>query len=150
MKNRSLKRAVFSWYTSKVIVKAALLLFRESPQGRELLFVRAHNKDYFVFPGGKQEKDETIKEALTRELNEELQATVSNVRKIGIVAGKTPEDTPMEMHLYTGSLETKPQIDNEIVEIKWCNHDMIGQLGHQMTPMTKEKVLPLLIELGLW
>ena len=46
-------------------------------QDRKLLFARAKDMDFFIDPGGKIEPDETAKQALVRELKEELAIDVN-------------------------------------------------------------------------
>jgi 8-oxo-dGTP pyrophosphatase MutT (NUDIX family) len=133
-----------------MITKAAFLLFRESNGKRELLFARAKGKSYYVFPGGKQEADETIEEALQRELQEELCTQAVDVKKIGVVLGHTPDGREMEMHLYSGQLQGKPQADSEIEEIAWMTQEDVEARKDMMTPMTLGHVLPYLEAEGVW
>jgi 8-oxo-dGTP pyrophosphatase MutT (NUDIX family) len=133
-----------------MITKAAFLLFRESNGKKELLFARPKGKSYYVFPGGKQEADETVEEALQRELQEELRTQAIDVKKIGVVLGHTPDGREMEMHLYSGQLQGTPQADSEIEEIVWMTHEGVEQRTDAMTPMTLEHVLPFLKTEGVW
>lgn len=132
-----------------MMVKAALLVFRQSNGQRQLLFVRARNKVHFVFPGGKQEPGESIDQALKRELREELGTSVADVKKLGAVVGATPDGRPLTLHLYSGQLQASPQAHAEIEEIAWLDHDKVAA-SKQMTPMTTRHVLPFLATLGLW
>ena len=133
-----------------MITKAALLLFRENLGIKELLFARAKTKDYFIFPGGKQEENETIDEALQRELIEELGSQVVHIDKLGIVSGKTPDGRDLEMHLYSGELLSEPNPQAEIEEIIWMSKDMVESHTAQMTPMTLEHVMPFLESRNIW
>ena len=134
-----------------MIVKAGLLLFRDSADGKELLFVRQPDKPFFVFPGGKQDPGETIEQALERELTEELGVGLANIKKIGVVAGQTPDGRDMEMHLYEGVLvgEPVPQA-GDIAELAWFGQAGITEHQDRMTPMTLEHVLPFIKQVGLW
>lgn len=133
-----------------MITKAALLLFRGNQGSKELLFARVKNKPFFVFPGGKQEEGETIDEALQRELQEELGTQATNVEKLGVVLGQTPDGRDMEMHLYSANLLGEPHPESEIEEIVWMSKEDIENRVGVMTPMTLYHVLPFLSDRAIW
>ena len=133
-----------------MIIKAALLIFRDSPDGPQLLFVRPHGKDYYVLPGGKQEPNETIEQALERELREELSVSASDIRAVGVVSGETPDNRALEMHLYTGQIHGDPQPHAEIAEICWFSRMEIEAVTDKMTPMTLRHIMPFLTDQRLW
>jgi 8-oxo-dGTP diphosphatase len=133
-----------------MITKAALLLFRDSHGAKELLFARAHGKDFYVFPGGKQEPGETIDQTLQRELQEELGTQAADVRKLGVVTGQTPDGRNMEMPLYSGTLQGEPHPQSEVEEITWMSWDMVAKKQSRMTPMTLHHVLPFLAAQKIW
>jgi 8-oxo-dGTP diphosphatase len=138
------------WYTETMLIKAALLLFRDGSSGKELLFARAKDKTFFVFPGGKQETNETIDETLQRELQEELGTQAENIRKLGVISGQTPDGRDIEMHLYTGKLLGDPSPHAEVEEIAWMSKDDITNKQELMTPMTMDHVLPFLAGQNIW
>lgn len=133
-----------------MIVKAALLLFRGEGKDRQLMFVRAKGRPFFIFPGGKQEQYETIEQALDRELYEELGVEVAHSDRLGKVGGQTPDGRDMEMHLYTGEILGEPRPLAEISEIVWMNRVDIKERNREMTPMTLQHILPFLEKRHIW
>lgn len=127
-----------------MITKAGLIVFRENQNHKQLLLVRAKGKSFYVLPGGKQEKAETVEEALRCELYEELGCDVTNATWLGNVEGATPDGRPMEMHLYSGELRGELTPLAEIEEICWMSKQEIEENISAMTPMTIEKILPFL------
>lgn len=133
-----------------MITKAALLLFRDNQGTKELLFARAKGRAYYIFPGGKQEANEAIDHALQRELQEELGTQATQIKKLGVVSGQTPDGRDIEMHLYTGELKGTPQPQAEIEEITWMSQDEVVNKRQAMTPMTLDHVLPYLATQQIW
>lgn len=131
-----------------MITKAALLTFRNNAQ--ELLFVQPKGKEYFLFPGGKREKNETIEEALHREIDEELGVRVENVRKVGVVTGKTPDGRDLTMHLYAARLAGNPSPRAEIAKLFWLKRSDLPRYEKEITPIARNYVLPLLEAQDIW
>lgn len=91
----------------RVVVVAAVI----EQQGRFLIARRltgTHLAGYWEFPGGKVHAGETHEEALRREIFEELNAGLLNVRKILDTSHAYPERI-VELHFYRGELTTAPQ-----------------------------------------
>lgn len=133
-----------------MIIKAALLLFRDNSGRKEMLFCKPKGKSYFVFPGGKQEAGETVEETLQRELQEELGTSAKDVKKLGVVEGHTPDGRPLQMHLYTGELLAEPYAQAEIESIVWLSRADTLKQASAMTPITIQKILPYLMKQSLW
>lgn len=133
-----------------MLVKAALLLFRNYQHERQLLFVRAKGKAYYIFPGGKQEVGESIVEALLRELKEELAVGATDLHELGKVIGATPDARPLTMHLYSAKLTGSPTPNAEIEELRWLSKAQVLQQKSVMTPMTLNHILPFLDREKLW
>jgi 8-oxo-dGTP diphosphatase len=149
--NSSLSQLIkYRRYNGRMITKSSLILLRINNTEKELMFVRAKEKQHYVFPGGKQEPNESINQALYREIKEELGANIKNVEKIGFIMGQTPDGRDLEMYLYSAELLNEPVADSEIEEIRWMSRQDIDNYLPQMTPMTIEHVLPFLLEKKLF
>lgn len=133
-----------------MITKAAFLVFRDNQGSRELLFTRSKGRPFFIFPGGKQEANETIEQALHRELNEELGAHPNNVRKLGVVVGQTPDGRDLTMHLFTGTIEGAYSPHAEVEELLWMDKRYIEGNAEKLTPMALDHVLPFLTTIKMW
>jgi mutator protein MutT len=93
--------------TERIVVVAAVI----EQNGRFLVARRlagTHLAGYWEFPGGKIHDGETHDEALGREIREELNAGISNLRRILRVSHAYPERT-VELHFYRGDLIGAPQ-----------------------------------------
>jgi mutator protein MutT len=111
--------------TERVVVVAAVI----ERDGRFLVTRRltgTHLAGYWEFPGGKVHEGETQEEALQRELLEELNAGVSNARRIFRTAHTYPERI-VELHFYRGELagEPEPMLGQEL---RWITRDEFGAL----------------------
>lgn len=112
-----------------VIVKSGLLLIKE----RNLLVARSNGKNRFYIPGGKIEKSETFKEALSREIQEELSVSVieSSILEYGVFTTEADgkKNTNVSLHTYFAEVTGTPQPSSEIEEIKWINSNNINELS---------------------
>lgn len=102
------------------IHKAGAVIIRN----KKLLLTRSRGKSFFVAPGGKLENNETPRQALVRELFEELQATIheSDLEEFGefyaIAAGSDNKQLKMDVFIVNG-LDNEIIPSSEIEEIRW-------------------------------
>ncbi|MDO4916006.1 MAG: HAD hydrolase-like protein [Rothia sp. (in: high G+C Gram-positive bacteria)] len=112
------------------INKAALLVVRDG----KLLVARSFTKEKFYVPGGKPEPGETIREALIREIREELNVSLDgdSVEEFGVftaLADGKHGGVEVTMHCFTGELDGEPLASQEIEELAWVGVDEREQLS---------------------
>jgi 8-oxo-dGTP diphosphatase len=109
----------------RVVVVAAVI----ERDGRFLVARRlkgTHLAGYWEFPGGKVHDGETEEGALQREISEELNAGIENLRKIFGTAHAYPERT-VELHFFRGDLTCDP---HPVLgqELRWIARDEFGAM----------------------
>src|SRR5690242_18181131 len=78
----------------------------------------------YVMAGGKMEGDETQREALARELHEELGVTVKDLEYLGSYEDLSAfKRVPLVIHAYTVQIEGDVEARNEIKEYVWIDRD---------------------------
>ena len=127
----------------RVIRKAGALFVRDG----KILLVRKNDTRLFILPGGKLEVGETEEDALARELREELQLICdpSAMKHIATYHhfAAFENDVQLELVLFDAKSTGDPRPASEIVEARWF---VPGTYLELMTPMTRDEVLPDLIE----
>ena len=109
----------------RIVVVAAVI----EQDGRFLIARRltgTHLAGCWEFPGGKVHPGESHEAALQREIAEELNAGVFNVRKIFHTSHAYPERT-VELHFYRGDLTAEPQ-PMLGQELRWIAREEFGGL----------------------
>ncbi len=97
-----------------------------------------------ILPGGKIEKRETRIAALRRELKEELQVSVRQLRFIGKFSGFAAEKKErLAIYLYSGIIVGKPKPASEITGIKWCD-----SASKSLSQIVKKQIMPYLASKG--
>jgi len=96
-----------------------------------LLAARSNHRDVFYLPGGKLEPGETYREALIREVTEEVGinldassiAELFTIRDIahGLV------NTRLEMHCFLARGDGEPEASREIAALEWIAADSIDR-----------------------
>lgn len=93
-------------------------------QNRQVLVTRSFGKDVFNTPGGKLEPGETAKQALVRELKEELRITLqeADLTTFGTfyapAAGQESKFLQMDVFVVE-RWQGEPTASSEVEEIKW-------------------------------
>ena len=109
-------------------VVAAIIYF-----GHKILCVQRPKNKYnyisekFEFPGGKIEQGETKKEALKRELREELNISPKIKSIFSKVVHQYP-DFELTMHSFICEIESKDLTLNEHIALEWLTLDELNKL----------------------
>lgn len=93
-------------------------------EGGRLLAVRSRGKDAFFLPGGKREAGESDREALVREVAEELLVTlrdgsIAPLHVFEAQAHGQPEGVRVRMTCFTGDYDGVLRTAAEIEELAW-------------------------------
>jgi 8-oxo-dGTP diphosphatase len=110
----------------RIVVVAAVI-----ERGGRFLVTRrlegTHLAGLWEFPGGKVHEGETQEAALQREIIEELDADVSQLRRIFHTSHAYPERT-VELHFFRGDLtrEPRPMLGQEL---RWAARDELSAMN---------------------
>lgn len=112
----------------KIEVVAGIIYFED----KILCVQRPKNKLHYIsekfeFPGGKIEKGESKKEALIRELFEELNIN-TNIQSLFLSVVHKYPDFELTMHSYICKVETKNLILHEHIALEWLTLNELKKL----------------------
>jgi 8-oxo-dGTP pyrophosphatase MutT (NUDIX family) len=130
------------------IYKAAGIIIKD----KKLLVSIENSKDFYIAPGGSLEADETPKEALIRELTEELGIKVdeNNLEEFGHFHAQAAGEVENTVHMnvfVVKKWEGEPSPHAEVREILWVTSDLpkdikVGSIfEHEVIPRLKEQNL---------
>lgn len=105
---------------NNVIRKAAWITIKDG----KLLCVRSAGKTLFYVPGGKIEANESIEQALIREINEELsvslvEGSIAKCCTVTSPADGKPKGTVVELSCFTANFSGTLAVNAEIEELAW-------------------------------
>ena len=89
-----------------------------------ILVARPRGKDVFYIPGGKREGGETDRQALCREITEELAVTLlpGTIRQAGTYEAAQPDGVLVRMSCYTADHSGTLTASSEIAELAWFSY----------------------------
>ena len=112
---------------------------------KKLLVEKSFNKKSYLAPGGKIDQDETPKEALVRELMEEIQIKVEekDLKEFGIfirnASGQKHKLVKMEVYLVQ-KWEGNPTPSNEVEDIRWINSQIPSDI--KVGSIFEQEIIP--------
>lgn len=94
---------------------------------KKLLGACSKKKNVYYVPGGKREEGETDKEALTREIKEELDVelipeSLKFINRFKAQAHGKPEGVILQMTCYSGNFKGEINPSSEIKKVAWLTH----------------------------
>ncbi|MFI8739970.1 NUDIX hydrolase [Stutzerimonas zhaodongensis] len=111
-----------------------------------VLIVRKRGTQAFMLPGGKIEGEETPRQALERELHEELDLLIepSKLESLGHFQSRAANEPDhwVEADVFVARLEASVKVQAEIDALDWLEVHAERQ-GH-LAPLLREQVLPAL------
>src|SRR5690554_447475 len=130
------------------IYKAAGILLKD----RKLLVEKSKNKEFFISPGGSIEEGETGKDALARELNEELGITVKeeDFENFGEFHAKAAGQEEKTVHMtvfFVNKWEGEPSPNAEVEKLLWITSDISKDI--KVGSIFEHEVIPRLKKLNL-
>ena len=125
----------------KIEVVAGIIHFKN-----EILCVQrpqsklSYISEKFEFPGGKIERGETQKEALKRELEEELSIS-SRINDLFLTVSHMYPDFELTMHAYQCEVDSKEMILHEHIDNKWLPLSELSKLDWAAADIPIVKIL---------
>ncbi|WP_369269572.1 NUDIX domain-containing protein [Streptomyces sp. R11] len=109
---------------------------------------KGQRTDEYFMAGGKMEGEETQRQTLVRELQEELGVEVADYQYIGSYEDLAVfEGTPIVLHAYCVHIAGRPQPHNEIKEYAWIDSEFESK-GFKVSSIMAQHVIPRLVEMG--
>ncbi len=105
--------------------------------GKVLVLKGASGRDFWEVPGGRIDGDETIEQALRRELREEVPNIKAIVMHEVVDAYRVPKDIDgdkslvLVFYLVTADFDGKPKTSDEHSAAKWVSEEEALELVHE-------------------
>lgn len=130
----------------KLLQTAAAIIIKD----RKLLAVREVGKEFFIAPGGQIERGEDAKQALVRELNEELGITIdsADIEDFGSFEADAVNHPGRKVHMEAFFVRAFERCSpsSEIEELRWLSSDENEvKVGY----IFRLQIIPLLKSAGL-
>jgi len=116
-------------------------------RNKKILLVTGHNSKAHWTPGGGVEENESLEEALKREIKEELNAEVKSSKDyLNYDSEHLMSHKPIRIYCYIVEINGTVKPQKEITSIKWCSKEDIKKRRVIITAGIKDILIPQLIE----
>ena len=117
-----------------MVIKSAAIVIKN----KSVLYLRKRGFLFYILPGGKIEKGETEREALEREMMEELQSRIKVTGKLGVIQSKGFNKSldkleTIRLSLYQVRLLDRIKLSREIFDKAFIKHKNIHR--YLLTPV---------------
>ena len=126
-----------------MVTKVALICLKD----KKLLIVHKKIIDMYISPGGKIKDKESDYNCLKREINEELDCDIQNIRYWDTFHDKIYEtNEPLELRCYLGNLNGKIKLNpkDNIDGYLWINRNYDKNIN--LANLLKHKIIPNLMD----
>ncbi|MEK6936165.1 MAG: NUDIX domain-containing protein [Nanoarchaeota archaeon] len=126
-----------------MVTKVALICLKD----KKLLIVHKKTIDMYISPGGKIKNKESDYDCLKREINEELNCNIQNIKYWDAFKDKIYEtNEPLELICYFGDLYEKIKLNpnDNIDDYLWINRNYDRSL--RLANLLKHKIIPNLMD----
>lgn len=119
-------------------------------KNNKVLMVKREGEPHFIMPGGKIKERETKKQALARELKEELDVKLISMKFFRIWEAPHFKDKNkiVRMETYFVEISGEPKATSEINEIKWIDSNY-KQEGIKLASINEDFLIPELKKMNL-
>jgi 8-oxo-dGTP diphosphatase len=101
-------------------------------RGSEILLIKRGRepfKDFWALPGGYVDWDETVEDAVRREVKEEIGVTVTSLELIGVYSRPDRHPEQAVAVAYRVEIEGEVQAGDDAVEFRWFPLDALPELA---------------------
>ena len=129
----------------KYLVKVGAIIIKDN----QLLIDRNKTSPIFLIPGGKVEHSETNKEALARELFEELSVELKSANEFKTYYSNKAlfDKVPLKLVTYFVEIKGIPKPNSEILENVWLNAEDYTNKKYKLAPLFYQ-IIPDLVKKG--
>ncbi len=119
----------------EIIVSGPVILKRG-----KLLVIKDNKDDFYKLPGGRVEEDETLEEACSRKIKEEIDGEITLIKQLSpLILSEDPtthKKMRIELHSFLAELKNPLTINpiDPIKEIKWLSLEQIKRKKYVVSP----------------